>query len=922
MPELPDNQVTALPILETKLYSPRWRPGLVSRPRLLKQMHQGSERKLMLISAPAGFGKSTLLAESLVYDEEKARSTAWVSLDQNDNDPTLFWSYTIRALQKVRNGIGTEALQMLHSPQQQQITTILTALINSLNTIEENLALILDDYHVINSKSIHHGLIFLIDHLPPQMHLVIASRSDPPFPLARMRARGESAELRASDLRFTPEEAATFLNEKMGLDLTAGDISALEKRTEGWIAGLQLAALSVRGRTDAQAFIATFAGDDRYIADYLVEEVLQRQPNEIRSFLLKTAILKRLNAQLCDALTGRDDSKTMLEDLERSNLFVVPLDDKRIWYRYHHLFADVLLKNLIEDRPDQVTTLHRLASEWYQKNGFSLDAVFHALAAEDFERAADLIELIWPEMRRNNQEISYLDRVRSLPEERIQNRPVLNVNYAWALLNNGEYEAAEKRLQDAEKYLEMGGGKDKQARPSAPEGTVIDERQFQSLPASIANARAYSAQSLGDADATVNYARQALDLLPEENYYERGTTSALLAFAFWSSGDLNAAYQSFADGLTYLDKGGSNIADEGGVLILAMIRKAQGRLKDALNAYQNSIRLLVDSSNKAVHGLAEMYLELSDLYVSQGNIKSAEEFLLKGMAIREAASYPGYNYFWPVVQARIKIAKGELDEALDRLNDAERLYYQIPIPNIHPIPAQKARIWIAQGQLDNALEWVHEQGISPSDDLNYIREFEHITLARILLAQFQTGQNAKDIQTALELLSRLREAAEKGKRKGSLIEILVLEAMANQAVDNLPAALESLAHALSLAEPEGFIQIFLSEGISMRNLLRDAAAAGIGGTYTRHLLSTFEPPLKTNLSGAPRVTTSELVEQLTLRELEILRLIASGLRNKEIADQLFISLATVKRHVANIYGKLNVSHRTEAVARANELNLL
>ena len=383
--------VAASPLLETKLYVPKWRTGLVSRPRLVERLDRGTERKLTLVSAPAGFGKTTLLAEWLAAAPAGERPAAWVSLDQSDNDPALFWAYFITALQTVQSGVGDNALSLLHSPKPPPIELVLTTLINEINAIEDDFTFILDDYHLIDALPVHDGATFLLDHLPQQMHLVIAGRSDPPLPLSRLRGRGELTELRAADLRFTLDEAATFLNELMGLNVSAGDVAALETRTEGWIAGIQLAALSMRGREDVPRFIRDFAGDDRYIVDYLIGEVLQRQPERVRSFLLQTSVLGRLSGHLCDAVTGQEDGRGMLEALERGNLFVVPLDDKRQWYRYHHLFADVLHAHSMEEQPDRVPALHRRASEWYERNGLPADAIRHALAARDFERATDLV---------------------------------------------------------------------------------------------------------------------------------------------------------------------------------------------------------------------------------------------------------------------------------------------------------------------------------------------------------------------------------------------------------------------------------------------------------------------------------------------------------------------------------------------------
>ena len=581
----PGHTIAASPLLETKLYVPRWRTGLVPRARLIERLDRGTERKLTLVSAPAGFGKTTLLAEWLAAIPAAERPAAWVSLDQSDNDPALFWAYFITALQKVQSEVGESALSLLHSPQPPPIESVLTTLINEINAIEDDFALILDDYHVIDAQPVQDGTTFLLDHLPPQMHLVIASRADPPLPLSRLRGRGELAELRASDLRFTPEEAAAFLKDVMGLDLSADDVAALETRTEGWIAGLQLAALSMQGREDVPGFITAFSGDDRYIVDYLVEEVLQRQPERVRSFLLQTSTLDRLSGPLCDAVTDQEEGKGMLEALERGNLFVVPLDDKRQWYRYHHLFADVLRAHSMEEQPDRVPTLHRRASEWYEQNGLPSDAVRHALAGEDFERAAGLVELAALAMLGGSQEPTLLEWLKALPDELVRARPVLSVYYAFASLSGVGLEAAEARLRDAERWLEATA--DTSERPAAPpaEMVVVDEEGFRSLPGSIAIARAYHAGALGDVAGTVKYARRALDLLPEGDYMWRGAAAALLGIASWTTGDLEAAYRSFAEGMASLQMTGYIHLQIMGTPVLADIRTAQGRLREAVSIY-------------------------------------------------------------------------------------------------------------------------------------------------------------------------------------------------------------------------------------------------------------------------------------------------------------------------------------------------
>ena len=668
MVDSPGQTVAGMLLLETKLYVPKWRPGLVSRPRLIERMQQGIERKLTLVSAPAGFGKSTLLAEWVAATPASERPAGWVSLDQSDNDPALFWAYFITALQKVQARVGARALSLLNSPQLPPIESVLTTLINEINAIEEDFALILDDYHVIDAQPVHSAIAFLLDHLPPQMHLAIASRSDPPLPLARLRVRSELTELRAADLRFTPDEAAAFLNEVMGQDLTAGDVAVLETRTEGWIAGLQLAALSMQGREDVAGFIKAFAGDDRYIVDYLVEEVLQHQPERVRSILLQTSVLDRLSGPLCDAVTDQGDGRVLLEALERGNLFVVPLDDKCHWYRYHHLFADVLHAHSMEEQPDRVPTLHRRASEWYEQNGLRSDAVRHALAAEDFERAAGLIEQAWPAMLRSSQDATFIGWVKSLPDELIRARPVLSAGYAWALLVRGELEAADARLLDAERWLNTTADTSDRPEAPSPEMVVVDEEGFRLLPATIASARTFYAQAFGDVAGTAKYARRALDLLPEDDYFQRAIPTGLLGLAYWARGDLEAAHRSLSDGMANLRKTGNIDFAINGTSVLADIRMAQGRLQGAVSTYEQSLQLATEQGEPVIRGTADLYLGMSELNLEQDDLKAATRHLLTSEQLGKQAAQEAYQYRWRVARARLKEVQGDLDGALDLLD--------------------------------------------------------------------------------------------------------------------------------------------------------------------------------------------------------------------------------------------------------------
>ena len=921
----------AAPVLATKLYIPPPPPKVVVRTRLIERLNEGLSAggKLTLISAPAGFGKTTLVSEWITGSD---RQVAWLSLDKGDSDLTRFLTYLIAALQTVAPNIGEGIMGALQSSQPPPIELLLTALLNDINSIPGDFVLVLDDYHVIDATQVDEALIFLVEHLPPQMHMVITTREDPALPVPRLRARRQLIEFRAADLRFTPSEAAEFLNQVMDLNLSMEEVAVLETHTEGWIAGLQLAALSMRGRQDIPGFIQAFAGDNRYIVDYLVEEVLQRQPQPVRNFLLQTAILDRLSGPLCDAVignhpegTGQEASSARLESLQRGNFFLIPLDDKRHWYRYHHLFADVLRMYLMTEQPDQVPALHRRASEWYEQNGSAADAIHHALAADDFERAADLIERAVPEMRQSRQEATMLGWLQTLPDELFHRRPVLSVYYAGALLLNGKLEGVESRLRDAERWLDTNTNRSERLEAASAEMVVVDEEEFRRLPGWIAIYRAASALALGDVHDTVKYARQALELVPEEEHLGRGAAAGFLALVYWRSGDLEAAHRSWSDCMARLQKAGYLSDAIGSAISLADIRIAQGRLREAMSTYERGLQLATEQGGLVVRGTADMYVGMSELKRERNELNAATQHLLISKELGELAGLPKNPYRWRVVMARIRQAQGDLDSALDLLDEAERLYVSDFSPNVRPVAAWKTRVWIAQGRLGEALSWAREQGLSADDDLIYLREFEHIILARILLARYKSDHSDSAIREAIGLLERLTNVAEEGGRTGSAIEILVLQALAHHAQGDLRAALLPLQQALTLAEPENYIRMFLDEGSPMAQLLREAAGRGILPDYTGWLLAAFEAEEQRNAGESPLPTppvSQSLIEPLSQRELEVLRLFKTELSGPEIARELVIGLSTVRTHTKSIYSKLNVNNRRAAVKRAEELNLI
>ena len=902
-------------LLSTKLFIPSTRPEFVHRARLIEQVNAGLHRKLTLISAPAGFGKTTLISDWVTNCK---RPVAWLSLDKGDSETRRFLVYLVAALQTVSTDFGAGVLEMLQSSQPPPTESILTALLNEITTVSENFVLVLDDYHVIDAKPVDHAITFLLENLPPQMHLIITTREDPDLPLARFRAQGQLTELRVADLRFTLSEAANFLNRVTGLELSEKDISALEARTEGWITGLQLAALALQGialqeRADASQFVQSFTGSNRFVLDYLVEEVLKRQPEDIRRFLLQTSILKQLSASLCEIVTEQANSRNTLEVLERGNLFVLPLDDQRQWYRYHHLFAEVLQTHLLEQQPEQLSELHGRASKWYEQNNLTAEAIRHALSAEDWERAAGLIELAHPVMDINYQSAAWFAWAKTLPEELVRARPVLCVDIAWALLDSGELEACEEYLQVAEHWLDATNNKQK----NDAHGVIVDEVQFRSLPASIATARAYRSLALGDVPGAVKFAQRALTLTHGNDSLQHLQAVSLLGVAQYTSGDLEAAESSLTDLQTHLHKSGDILAIIGITYLLADIRVALGRLHQAESSYQQALQWATNQKKPPPVGTSDLYRGLSELSCERGNMNKAAEYLQTAQRLGEQAALTDWQHRLYVAQARLKEAQGDLDGALILLDEAERVYTRSPLPDVRPVPAMKARIWIRQDRLSEAMAWRHSQGLSTEDDLNYLQEFEYITLVRLLVAQYSHDKVDETIHEAQILLSRLLKSAEAGNRLGSVIEILVAQALAYQVQGNLSQASEILARALTLAEPQGYVRIFVEEGEPMMALLREAAKRGIVPQYVRELQASFE----FYVGNIPPINQS-LIEPLSERELEVLRMLRSELSGPEIASHLMISLNTLRTHTKNIYTKLGVNNRRSAIRRADELDLI
>ena len=894
------------PLLETKLFLPRRRDGLVPRSRLSERLDRGAAARLMLVSAPAGFGKTTLLAEWLAQAPAATAdgpSAAWLSLDRGDNDPTSFWTYLISALRTVAPGVGANELALLAEPKPPPIHLVLTTLLNDLGATGSDIVLVLDDYHLIDSLEVQDAMGFLLDHVPPRLHLVIASRADPALPLARLRARGELVEIRAADLRFTVDEAVAYLNEVMGLSLTAQDVAALDERTEGWIAALQLAALSMQGREDVAGFISGFAGDDRYIVDYLAEEVLQRQSAQVRDFLLQTSLLGRLSGPVCDAVTGSGGGRATLEALDRGNLFVVPLDDRRQWYRYHHLFADVLRARLTEESPDLVPELHRRASDWYAANGDRLEAIDHALAGGQFARSADLLEQALPVLARDRQEAMLRAWVERLPDEVLTARPVLSNGYAGALMSTGQFEGVERHLRNAERWLE----------------TPVDERRgsgdFPGLPAGVAVHRAGLSLATGDLAGTIAHAQRALGLLDEDHYLGHAAAAALTGLATWSSGDLETARGAYARSLENMHLAG-HFADVLGLSIaLADIEITQGDLHDAMRTYEHGLQLNHQQDGPALRGTADMYVGMSALHRERNELDLARQLLKRSEELGVHNGLPQNPYRSRVAMARLRQVDGDLEGAVQLLDEADRVYDGDFSPNVRPVAAVRARLWVVQGLLDDVFAWARDHRVTTGDELSYVREYEHITLARALLARGRVEPLADE---AAVLLDRLLAAAEAGHRTGSVIEILALQALEARTRGQLLAAMVALERALALAEPQGYVRTFVDEGSPMTVLLQEAADRGIATAYVARLLTAAGDAE----DSSPQRPRQGLVDPLSRRELDVLRLLGTDLGGPEIASELVVSLNTVRTHTKNIYAKLGVNNRRAAVRRAEELDLM
>jgi LuxR family maltose regulon positive regulatory protein len=896
------------PILSTKLYIPPHRPDLVPRPSLIEQLNTGLSRKLTLISAPAGFGKSTLLSTWVAQIESK--QVAWLSLDKGDNDLTCFLIYFIAALQTIENNLGQKVLAALQSPGAPNSEIVLTTLLNEIADFSADLVFILEDYHVIESKPIGQALSFLLDHLPANMHLVIATRVDPPIPLARLRARGQVNELRTVNLRFNQKEATAFLNQVMGLGLSVEDIAALEKRTEGWIVGLKLAAISLQEKEDVSDFIRTFTGSHHHILEYLVEEVLSQQPPDIQSFLLQTSILERLTGLLCDAVCDCQpdcNGQAMLERLEKSNLFILPLDDERRWYRYHHLFADLLQARLKRLHPELLSTLHLRAVEWFFKNDQMEEAVEHAFAAKDYDRAASMIEKAASGTLLYGRLTTILGWYDTLPPKILDARPRLRFYKAWTLAMTGHPKVADKILLEVRSYLE--------AMPNSPENLA--------LRGELAALRTGIIIHHNDPDEMIHEAEEAFTYLAEDNIISRARVYMALGTAYAYNDETQKAIEIYERGRDLaLNANAPFLASANIELITEPLFYHQGHLKDASENLAQILELgkAEDGTYQAFTGAAHVLL--AEINLEWNNFKAAALNLEKGFELLQLGGI-GYTLtHCHCAAARINLAFGDTDRAIEHLQLATKAAIASPLMHFQVRNlACQVKSAIQLGDIETALEWATGKRCElPKVLPRHLHETQQIALARVYLAQ---GDSAK----TMDILNGIHSQAESAGRLAHVIDIYLLKVLAYKASGESTTAIECLEAAITLAAPEGYIQTFVEFGEPMLHLLRETAGRGLSAMYVNKLLSAFDTRSQIQTTEPKDVdskllSTSQMMEPLTDRELEVLHLMAEGLTYNEIAEQIMISLNTVRTHFKNIYGKLFVHKRSQAIAKARELNLL
>jgi LuxR family maltose regulon positive regulatory protein len=895
----------SIALLTTKLFIPPSRPGLVARVSLLEKLDSGlnARQRLLLISAPAGFGKTTLLSAWLDRLMQRGMQVCWVQLDKGDNDRVRFLSYVIAALQTLEANLGQTAQALLRAPlnvgNEQASEASVAALLNDLVGSTAEKVIVLDDYHTITAQSVHDTLAFLIDHLPPNVQIVVAGRTDPPLSLARLRATGQLTEIRASDLRFTLAETTIFLNDVRQIGLTVEQIAALDQQAAGWIVGLQLAALSMQGRRDFNAFLATFGGSNRYVLDYLIEEVLQRQPTELQDFLVRTSIPDRLTGSLCDALTDRADGAALLQQLEQANLFIDPLDQERTWYRYHPLFAEFLRNRLSQQRPaTEIAALQRRASLWHEQHGLWNAAVNHALQGQDFERAARLIEQTARDTWITRGESgTLLEWITALPEETRRAHSRLLTIQAWALMADGQSEAAEACAQGV-------------LDTTAPENTEL-----------IGEAEAIGAIITAlhnNMPRTIELAQRALAHLPASDRFLRGLVALQLGLAYDMAGRVAEAGRSYEEAAAIGRKANLTFIRMMAATQLADLKVVQGQLRAAATMYHQTIQLSTEP-DKQLPIVSMVYSSLGRLQYEWNDLEQAAHTLHESITWGQRWAAADIRSIGLLYLAYIQLAQQQPQAARELMQQAEHaLHERIVSPlSLDVARLHQARLALLLGDLSAAQDWAEDYQRHLSELPAALRISGVAVVARIWLAQGQADR-------VCELIGPRAETLESAGLIGSAIEYLLLHALALRALDRFTAARSILLRTLTLAEPGGYVRLFVDEGSAMQSLLSD-----LRSTLKRQNDQRLLPYLQKLLAAFPassgkesRSDIQQLIEPLSDRELEVLRLIADGYSNQEIAARLVVALSTIKTHINNIYGKLGVQSRTQALARARTLNLL
>jgi LuxR family maltose regulon positive regulatory protein len=904
----------ATSLLSTKLYTPPVRPDMVSRSHLIERLHAGLHRKLTLVSAPAGYGKTTLVNAWLRSTD---RPFAWISLDEGDNDLVRFLNYLVAAFRRMDDGVGQTVQRLLETPQLPPVEALLTALINDVAARASSFLLVLDDYHTIAEHAVHGAVNFLLERQPPQMHLVIISRQDPPLPLSRLRGRGQVSEIRQSDLYFTLEETTAFLNQSMGLRLEPSEVAALDAHTEGWIAGLQIAAFALQSRiakdgTDSvPRFIDSFSGRHHFILDYLTDEVLERQPESIAKFLLQTCILERMCGPLCDAVTSPaagdecvwGSGQQILEHLQHANLFVVPLDDERQWYRYHRLFVELLRARLQEMGPDQIPRLHLQAAMWYDQNELLAEAVQHALAIPDFDLAACMIERAilkvtsWSSISAS----MFMGWLNALPEEIVRAHPWLRFFASRVLYISGQRESGERTLLELEDSL-----REERALPDAEQILAL-----------AAIDRASYAAVRGDVRQAIRLARRALAQLPQEDAGTKIRVESILGLSSFRAGDMEEAERAFSEAIATIQATGQGSAAVLFMCNMADVYFVRGQLGRALQTCEQAKQLGTVDGALAQPAVGFVDLEMGKILYEQNHLSAAKEHLLRGLeSLNRVQITIGLESGYGIL-AQTKQAQGDTEGALAAIDRAVQITQGNDIARLSILTsAYQARIWLARGELELAGRWARDY--EQVGETEYLREFEDLTLARVLLARDEPAR-------AQSLLDTLLSATEAAGRMGTAVEALALRALARQALGDGDGALQALARALEMAEPESYVRVFVDSGQPMVELLQQASARGIRAGYASKLLDGLQQSSSRQGqpdSARPMAQPASLIEPLTDREMEVLQCLGEGLSNAEIGQRLFISLPTVKSHTRNIYGKLGVHNRKKAVARATALGIL